>query len=206
MIACERLQGQGTVVTDCKGAAVVAKKLQQGLRRPRGRHSRIEHRIQASIGVISVQWMPSHQTAQQAEVANIPARYVAGNAEADLLAGRAVQAVPPLPFELGLFRRAAAAARSFWSLFPAACSPPHRVQEDSVSQSRWPTLLRAFSPSAEGTSSSAQGPPTQVQAEAGVERKGDLDTEVSPDYSMVDVPSPPSRGQGDVAREAAESK
>eukprot|EP00971_Amphidinium_carterae_P300796 5976466-Amphidinium_carterae.1 len=117
MIACERLQGQGVVVTDCKGAAVVANKLKLGLRRPRGRHSRIEHRIQAAIGDISIQWMRSHQTAQQAEAADVPAAYVAGNADADLLAGKAVQDVQPLPPELGLFRRAAAAARSFWSLF-----------------------------------------------------------------------------------------
>eukprot|EP00971_Amphidinium_carterae_P156613 3104397-Amphidinium_carterae.1 len=38
MVACERLQGQGVVVTDCKGAAVIANKLKLGLRRPRGRH------------------------------------------------------------------------------------------------------------------------------------------------------------------------
>eukprot|EP00971_Amphidinium_carterae_P254185 5046124-Amphidinium_carterae.2 len=61
MIACERLQGQGTVVTDCKGSAVVANKLKLGVRRPRGRHARLEHRIQAAIGDIRVQWMPSHQ-------------------------------------------------------------------------------------------------------------------------------------------------
>eukprot|EP00971_Amphidinium_carterae_P269103 5338674-Amphidinium_carterae.1 len=77
-------------------------------------NSRVEHRIQAAIGDISVQWMRSHQTAQQAEAAGLPAAYVAGNAEADLLAGMAVQEVPDLPSELGLFRRAAAAARSFW--------------------------------------------------------------------------------------------
>eukprot|EP00971_Amphidinium_carterae_P253946 5041556-Amphidinium_carterae.1 len=69
MIACERLQGQGVVVTDCKGAAVVANKLKLGTRRPRGRHSRIEHRILAAIGDIEVQWMRSHQTPQQAEAA-----------------------------------------------------------------------------------------------------------------------------------------
>eukprot|EP00971_Amphidinium_carterae_P079628 1575809-Amphidinium_carterae.1 len=115
MIACERLQGQGVVVTDCKGAAVVANKLKLlGLRKPRGRHSRVEHRIQAAIGDIEVQWMRSHQTAQQAEAAGLPATYLTGNAEADLLAGQAVQDVPPLPSELGFFRRAAAAARSFW--------------------------------------------------------------------------------------------
>eukprot|EP00971_Amphidinium_carterae_P221228 4392094-Amphidinium_carterae.1 len=73
MIACERLQGQGVIVTDCKGAAVVANKLKLGLRRPRGRHSRVEHRIQAAIGDIEVQWMRSHQTAQQAEASsNLP--------------------------------------------------------------------------------------------------------------------------------------
>eukprot|EP00971_Amphidinium_carterae_P051225 1008678-Amphidinium_carterae.1 len=49
---CERLQGQGVVVTDCKGAAVVANKLKLGTRRPRGRHSRIERRILAAIGDI----------------------------------------------------------------------------------------------------------------------------------------------------------
>eukprot|EP00971_Amphidinium_carterae_P100535 1988565-Amphidinium_carterae.1 len=52
MVACERLQGHGVVVTDCKGAAVVANKLKLGTRRPRGRHSRVEHRIQAAIGDI----------------------------------------------------------------------------------------------------------------------------------------------------------
>eukprot|EP00971_Amphidinium_carterae_P174566 3460417-Amphidinium_carterae.1 len=83
MIACERQQNQGVVVTDCKGAAVVtdckgaavvtdckgaavvANKLKNGLRRPRGRHSRIEHRLQEASGDIRVQWMPSHQAAQQ---------------------------------------------------------------------------------------------------------------------------------------------
>eukprot|EP00971_Amphidinium_carterae_P188515 3741938-Amphidinium_carterae.2 len=84
MIACERLQGQGVVVTDCKGAAVVANKLKNGLRRPRGRHSRIEHRLREAIGDIRVQWMPSRQTAQQAAAADLPAAYVSGNAEADL--------------------------------------------------------------------------------------------------------------------------
>eukprot|EP00971_Amphidinium_carterae_P081774 1617625-Amphidinium_carterae.1 len=33
MIACERLQGQGVIVTDCKGAAVVANKLKLGVRK-----------------------------------------------------------------------------------------------------------------------------------------------------------------------------
>eukprot|EP00971_Amphidinium_carterae_P242918 4823288-Amphidinium_carterae.3 len=37
-----RLQGSGRIVTDCKGAAVVANKLKTGLRVPRGRHSRID--------------------------------------------------------------------------------------------------------------------------------------------------------------------
>eukprot|EP00971_Amphidinium_carterae_P049738 980458-Amphidinium_carterae.1 len=114
MTACERLQGRGVIVTDCKGAAVVANKLKIGVRKPRGRHSRVEQRILASIGEIEVQWMRSHQTPQQAEAAGLPAAYLAGNAEADLLAGEAVQDVPALPAELGLFRRAAAAARSFW--------------------------------------------------------------------------------------------
>eukprot|EP00971_Amphidinium_carterae_P129284 2560748-Amphidinium_carterae.1 len=89
MLACERLQGQGVIVTDCKGAAVEANKLKLGLRRPRGRHSRVEHRIQAAIGDIEVQWVRSHQTAQQAEAAGLPAAYLTGNAEADLLAGSA---------------------------------------------------------------------------------------------------------------------
>eukprot|EP00971_Amphidinium_carterae_P308816 6136422-Amphidinium_carterae.1 len=134
MIACERLQGQGVVVTDCKGAAVVANKLKLGLRKPRGRHSRVEHRIQTAIGDIEVQWMRSHQTPQQAEAAGLPAAYLTGNAEADLLAGQAVQDVPPVPPELGLFRRAAAAARSFWSLFASACPKEHLVNEDQESQ------------------------------------------------------------------------
>eukprot|EP00971_Amphidinium_carterae_P147685 2927147-Amphidinium_carterae.1 len=121
MIACERLQGQGVIVTDCKGAAVVANKLKLGVRKPRGRHSRVEHRILASIGEIEVQWMRSHQTAQQAEAGGLPAAYLAGNDAADLLAGAAVRDVPALPPQLGLFRRAAAAARSFWSLFASAC-------------------------------------------------------------------------------------
>eukprot|EP00971_Amphidinium_carterae_P030660 603314-Amphidinium_carterae.1 len=89
------------VAGNCKGVAVVANKLKLGLRRPRGRHPRVEHRIQAAIGDISVQWMRSHLTAQQAEAAELPAAYVAGNAEADLLAGRAVQAVYlPCPLSL----------------------------------------------------------------------------------------------------------
>eukprot|EP00971_Amphidinium_carterae_P231704 4598376-Amphidinium_carterae.3 len=52
MVACERMQGSGMIVTDCKGAAVVANKLKHGLRVPRGRHSRIETRIRDSIGQI----------------------------------------------------------------------------------------------------------------------------------------------------------
>eukprot|EP00971_Amphidinium_carterae_P329798 6462485-Amphidinium_carterae.1 len=79
---CHRLQRSGS-------AAVVANKLKLGLRKPRGRHSRVEHRIQAAIGDIEVQWMRSHQTAQQAEAAGLPAAYLTGNAEADLLAGQA---------------------------------------------------------------------------------------------------------------------
>eukprot|EP00971_Amphidinium_carterae_P083599 1654866-Amphidinium_carterae.1 len=77
--------------------------------------------------------MRSHQTPQQAEAAGLPAAYLTGNAEADLLAGQAVQDVPPLPSELGLFRRAAAAARSLWSLFASACPKEHQVTEDLVS-------------------------------------------------------------------------
>eukprot|EP00971_Amphidinium_carterae_P012456 245112-Amphidinium_carterae.1 len=62
MVACERLQGTGKIVTDCKGAAVVANKLKAGLRAPRGSHSRIETRIRDSIGQIEVQWMRSQRT------------------------------------------------------------------------------------------------------------------------------------------------
>eukprot|EP00971_Amphidinium_carterae_P012525 246685-Amphidinium_carterae.1 len=156
MLACERLQGQGVIVTDCKGAAVVANKLKLGLRKPRGRHSRVEHRILAAIGDIEVHWMRSHQTAQQAEAAGLPAAYLTGNAEADLLAGSAVQDVPPVPSDLGLFRRAAAAARSFWSLFASACPKEHLVEEDQVSQGRQPSFSRVaqiFAHSATGTSS-----------------------------------------------------
>eukprot|EP00971_Amphidinium_carterae_P273110 5420809-Amphidinium_carterae.3 len=113
MFACERIHGRGTIVTDCKGAAVVANKLKSGLRAPRGWHSRIETRIRDSIGQIEVQWMRSHLTAQQAADADLPAGYLTGNAEADLLAGRAVQETPALPPLLDLFRQAAAAARVF---------------------------------------------------------------------------------------------
>eukprot|EP00971_Amphidinium_carterae_P331646 6465359-Amphidinium_carterae.1 len=128
MIACESLQGQGVVVTDCKGAAVVANKLKNGLHRPRGGGGKaFLHRAQIAV---TSGYMPSHQTAQ---------------AEADLLAGQAEQEVQALPSELSLFRRAAAAARSFWSLFPAACSPPHKVQEDQVSLGRWPKFPKAVS-------------------------------------------------------------
>eukprot|EP00971_Amphidinium_carterae_P244363 4852131-Amphidinium_carterae.1 len=35
MVACERMEGSGRIVTDCKGAAVVANKLKHGLRHPR---------------------------------------------------------------------------------------------------------------------------------------------------------------------------
>eukprot|EP00971_Amphidinium_carterae_P135002 2675307-Amphidinium_carterae.1 len=90
MVACERLQGMGKIVSDCKGAAVVANKLKAGLRAPRGRHSRIETSIRDSIGQIEVQWMRSHLeylTAQQAADADLPTGYLTGNAEADLLAG-----------------------------------------------------------------------------------------------------------------------
>eukprot|EP00971_Amphidinium_carterae_P261397 5185570-Amphidinium_carterae.4 len=111
------LQGQGVVVTECKGATVVANKLQAGVRRPRGRRSRIEHRMQAATGDIRVQWMPSHQTVQQAAVAGLLGTYVLGIAEADLLVGRAVQDVPGLLPLLTLFRKAAVAAQAFWSLF-----------------------------------------------------------------------------------------
>eukprot|EP00971_Amphidinium_carterae_P021911 432329-Amphidinium_carterae.1 len=145
MIACERLQGQGVIVTDCKGAAVVANKLKLGVRKPRGRHSRVEHRIQASIGDIEVQWMRSHQTAQQAEAAGLPAAYLAGNDAADLLVGSAVRDVPDLPPELSLFRRAAAAARSFWSLFASACPTQHRVPQHQTSQSNKLSFSRVAS-------------------------------------------------------------
>eukprot|EP00971_Amphidinium_carterae_P324606 6451299-Amphidinium_carterae.1 len=59
-------QGPSIVATDCKGA-VVANKLQAGTLRPRGRHSRIEARICATMGNTQVQWMratspPSRQS------------------------------------------------------------------------------------------------------------------------------------------------
>eukprot|EP00971_Amphidinium_carterae_P005995 118173-Amphidinium_carterae.2 len=41
LVACVMQSGNGVVVTDCKGAAIVANKLKAGLRKPRGRHSRI---------------------------------------------------------------------------------------------------------------------------------------------------------------------
>eukprot|EP00971_Amphidinium_carterae_P099020 1957999-Amphidinium_carterae.1 len=103
--------------------------------------------------------MRSHQTAQQAEAAGLPAAYLTGNAEADLLAGSAVQDVPPVPTELGLFRGAAAAARSFWSLFASACPKEHLVKEDQVSQGRQPNFSRVaqfFSRRAADTSSDAR--------------------------------------------------
>eukprot|EP00971_Amphidinium_carterae_P033315 655959-Amphidinium_carterae.2 len=81
--------GPGTIVTYCKGAAVVANKLKAGLRRPRGRHARIESRVLASIGIGDKQ--RSHLTPQQAADADLPVGYQTGNAEADLLAGKAVQ-------------------------------------------------------------------------------------------------------------------
>eukprot|EP00971_Amphidinium_carterae_P254119 5044865-Amphidinium_carterae.1 len=43
VIACERLKGQGTIVTDCKGAAVVANKLKLGLRKPQAFSLRTSH-------------------------------------------------------------------------------------------------------------------------------------------------------------------
>eukprot|EP00971_Amphidinium_carterae_P337245 6473970-Amphidinium_carterae.1 len=86
--------------------------------------------------------MRSHQTPQQAEAAGLPATYLTGNAEADLLAGQAVQDAPPLPTELGLYRRAAAAARSFWSLFASACPSEHLAQEDQVSLHEKPSFSR----------------------------------------------------------------
>eukprot|EP00971_Amphidinium_carterae_P130644 2588109-Amphidinium_carterae.4 len=111
------MQGSGRIVTDCKGAAVVANKLKHGLRVPRGRDSRIETRIRDSIGQIEVQWMRSHLTAQQA--ADLLEGYLTGNAEAELLAGMAVQETPALPPLFDPFRSTAAAARTlkFWSLF-----------------------------------------------------------------------------------------
>eukprot|EP00971_Amphidinium_carterae_P075271 1487762-Amphidinium_carterae.1 len=58
MVAFEMLNGEGIIVTDCKKAAVVANnKLKAGLRKPRGRHVKIEARILASIGNAQVQWM-----------------------------------------------------------------------------------------------------------------------------------------------------
>eukprot|EP00971_Amphidinium_carterae_P164310 3257328-Amphidinium_carterae.2 len=50
-------KAKGFIVKDCKGAAVVANKLQAGARRPRGRH------ICAAIGDIQVQWMRGHLAA-----------------------------------------------------------------------------------------------------------------------------------------------
>eukprot|EP00971_Amphidinium_carterae_P079416 1571297-Amphidinium_carterae.1 len=140
MTACERLQEQGIVVTDCKGAAVVANKLKLGTRKPRGRHSRVEHRILAAIGDIEVQWMRSHQTPQQAEAAGLPAAYLTGNAEADLLAGQAVREVPPIPSELGRFRRAAAAARSFLEPF-CLCLPQRTPSHWGPRVPRWQAWL-----------------------------------------------------------------
>eukprot|EP00971_Amphidinium_carterae_P152019 3013172-Amphidinium_carterae.2 len=104
--------------------------------------------------------MRSHQTAQQAEAAGLPATYLDGNAAADLLAGSAVQNVPDLPPELSLFRRAAAAARSFWSLFASACPAKHRVQEDQVSHSTKLSFSRVaslFGKRSTDTSSSMHG-------------------------------------------------
>eukprot|EP00971_Amphidinium_carterae_P051252 1009134-Amphidinium_carterae.1 len=104
--------------------------------------------------------MRSHQTAQQAEAAGLPAAYLAGNAAADLLAGSAVQDVPALPPTLSLFRRAAAAARSFWSLFASACPSEHLIQEDQVSHSRKPSFSRVaslFAPREADTSSPMRG-------------------------------------------------
>eukprot|EP00971_Amphidinium_carterae_P039210 770721-Amphidinium_carterae.1 len=94
MPACEMMDGSGVIVADCKGAAVVANKLKAGLRKPHGRHSRIETRILSSIGDIEVLWMRSHLTPQQAAAAD-----QIGNAEADLLAGQAVQETLGLPPE-----------------------------------------------------------------------------------------------------------
>eukprot|EP00971_Amphidinium_carterae_P334398 6469668-Amphidinium_carterae.1 len=104
--------------------------------------------------------MRSHQTAQQAEAAGLPAAYLAGNAAADLLAGSAVQDVPALPPELSLFRRAAAAARSFWSLFASACPQEHLVQEDRVSHDGklgFSRVARVFASRKADTSSPLRG-------------------------------------------------
>eukprot|EP00971_Amphidinium_carterae_P068208 1350563-Amphidinium_carterae.2 len=91
MKACEMMDGNGVIV---------ANKLKAGLRKPRGRHTRIESRILASIGDIQVQWMRSHLAPQQAAAAALPAAYVSSSAEADLLAGQAVQEIPGLPLYL----------------------------------------------------------------------------------------------------------
>eukprot|EP00971_Amphidinium_carterae_P325497 6455780-Amphidinium_carterae.1 len=129
-MACEMMDGPGVIVTDCKGAAVVANKLKAGHRRSRGPHARVETRILASIGDKQVQWMRSHLTAQQAADADLPAGYQSENAKADLLAGQAVREVPGLPPLLAFYRQAAAAARAFWSLFPSFSSPLKRVSEE----------------------------------------------------------------------------
>eukprot|EP00971_Amphidinium_carterae_P103631 2051727-Amphidinium_carterae.1 len=121
MLACEMQSGHGVVVTDCKGAAIVANKLKAGIRKPRGRHSWTETRIKAAIGDKQVQWVRSHLTLEQAVKAGIPAAdHAYGhscNAEADLLTSQAVQESPEetlgLPPLLPLFTQAAEAARLF---------------------------------------------------------------------------------------------
>eukprot|EP00971_Amphidinium_carterae_P161067 3193697-Amphidinium_carterae.1 len=66
-------------------------------RRPRGRHSRIEHRLQDAIGDIhgtmSSGCLVTKQRSKRQQLtcpaADLPVAYVSGNAEADLLAGQA---------------------------------------------------------------------------------------------------------------------
>eukprot|EP00971_Amphidinium_carterae_P289268 5743512-Amphidinium_carterae.1 len=126
--------------------------LKNGLCRPRGRHSRIEHRLQAAIGDISVQWLPSHRTAQQAAELGVPAAYVSGNAEADLLAGKGVQDVPAIPPELSLFRR----RRSSCSLLLESFKKIFRPRAPRHTKSR-----RTKCPTANGQSFSRLYHPTE---------------------------------------------
>eukprot|EP00971_Amphidinium_carterae_P044205 869576-Amphidinium_carterae.1 len=80
------------------------------------------------MGHIEVQWMRSHLTAQQAADADLPAgyqRYLAGNAEADLLAGRFSLSLRPLNSSPNPETAAAVAA----PLFTETAEPGSAISE-----------------------------------------------------------------------------
>eukprot|EP00971_Amphidinium_carterae_P151566 3004684-Amphidinium_carterae.1 len=68
------------------------------------------------------------------------------------LRGRRCRKCQPYLLSLAFFAELRQQLTPVWSLFPAACSPPQKIQEDQVSQGRWPKLSKA----AGDTSSSAR--------------------------------------------------